>query len=181
VGTLKKKKKKCEICGAELLNPNSKSHINSKKHQKALKAKGHVESVSTVGLTSVPSDLESRVASLESSMSSLNSRVSFLIDEFTSLQKRIGTISVSSQSREISHDLILNKIDEFNKDRRSTGNWITIDDLVSALSKKTTNWSAIQTTIIKMFDRGLVDLIDGRSSKKINMRGRNFGLIRRRF
>jgi hypothetical protein len=174
-------KKKCQICGAELKNPNSTRHINSQRHQKALKKKGHVESVSTVGLTPVSSDLGSRVASLESLMSSLTSKVNFLIEEFTSLQKRMGQISISPKSSEISHDLILNKIDECTKYRRSTGNWITIDDLVSALSKKTTNWPAIQTTIIKMFDRGLLDLIDGRSSKKVNMRGRNFGLIRRKF
>lgn len=172
---------KCQICGAELKNPNSKRHINSKKHQKALKAKGHPESVSAVRSTTVSSDLGSRVTSLESSMSSLTSKINFLIEEFTSLQKRMGQISVSPKSSEISQDLILNKIDESTKYKRSTGNWITIDDLVSALSKKTTDWSAIQTTIITMFDRGLIDLIDGKSSKKISMRNRTYGLIRRRF
>ena len=178
----------CEICGAESKDPKyftKKAHIITKRHQQALKS----SAVTTLKPSQVipsarPSltttQLEARFNALETTVSSLSSKVDFLIEEFATFQKKIPEMVTRQQPAELKQDLILEIMDDITRIKSSKGNWITIDDLFSALSLKPAEWSVFQVTVIKMFDQGLIDLIDGTSRKKINMRGRGYGLIRRK-
>ena len=76
---------KCSICGVELANPNSKTHINSQKHQNALKKQGGQRVLS--GSTPKPSQLpvQSTPASVVDKVDNINAR-------FMNLEKKVETI-----------------------------------------------------------------------------------------
>lgn len=91
------KKKKCPICGLELINPNSKSHINSKKHQAALEKQkvqrslpmSSVESPASSS-QSIPSsqfdNLYEKFAYLESKVEILERKINNLISPFRTIK-----------------------------------------------------------------------------------------------
>lgn len=178
----------CEICGAKSKNPKyftTKSHINTKTHQRALKLRsstslGPGQPTISVKPTLATTQLESRVTSLESTVSSLARKIDFVIEEFTAFQKKTPEVLTRQQTIKLNQNQVLNIIDKFTQIKRSKGNWITINELFSALTLEPADWSVFQATIIKMFDRGLIELIDGTSKRKLNMRGRSYGLVRRK-
>ena len=179
---------KCEICGAPAKKPeyfNTEKHINSQRHQKALKRRSTTplkpsQQIPSAQPSLTTTQLEPRINALESAVYSLSSKVDFLIEEFAAFQKKIPEMVTRQQPAELKQDLILEIMDDIKRIKTSKGSWITIDDLFSSLSLKPTEWPLFQATVIKMFDQDLIDLIDGTSRKKLNMRGRVYGLIRRK-
>ncbi|MFQ5821787.1 MAG: hypothetical protein ACE5I5_17510 [Candidatus Heimdallarchaeota archaeon] len=179
----------CEICGAKSKNPNyftTKAHIKTQRHQKALKSStitslGPAQPTLPVQPSLATPQLESRVTALESAVSSLSSKVDFLIDEFAVFQRKPPGRFTRQQSTQLNQNQVLDIIDKFTQAKRSKDNWITIAELFSALSLENADWFVFQATLIKMFDRGIIELIDGTSKRKLIMRGRSYGLIRRKY
>ena len=86
----------CPICGAKVKNPDSSSHIRSKRHQQALGQK-------TTPEESIVKDVEPLFSpdAIENRISSLEAQVSTLASDLTNLKTKVaGLTPLSERSRE---------------------------------------------------------------------------------
>ena len=124
------------------------------------------------------SSFDTRITALESSLSLLYSKVEFLIEEFAVFQKKSSSASSHTLESKMNQELVLHQLDKLSSQRSSRDKWITVEYLFRKLTNNPADWNIFESTLIKMFDRGSIDLIDGPSSRKLKMRGRKYGLVR---
>ncbi len=142
----------CEICGSNVKNPKTTSHINSRKHQIALgnSPPKKVKSKSSAHLTI----LEDRIKTLEKQMMSVLQRL------------EIDTDHNLSDDDLISNHLLLMKM------LPSTGS-IVVDVLFNNV-KHLYSFRAVEKALLKLLDEEKINLSPGNS--KIKIKGQ-FGRI----
>ncbi|MFQ5980909.1 MAG: hypothetical protein ACE5OZ_22450 [Candidatus Heimdallarchaeota archaeon] len=176
----------CPICGAKVKNPSNPRHIKSKTHQAALKRESGAlkgTSVPKAVVRSTPA-LEERLSALEQSFQSLTHKVDFLADEIEQIQhKSAGLRELTPSPREDSSQLPQAFLRALASEVRRSGAsspWVPIETVYATLPAHLRNWQQLEKLIPALFDQGTITLGEGGGSKKILLRGKRYGLVRKK-
>jgi len=153
----------CSVCGKTLKNPNSKSHIQSKFHQDALrrqKGLSDAEVVSDIAKTK-PTGIRAS-AQIEKRVSLLEEQIRFIMNKLTAIDLKLsqGVPSKVSPSN-------LNLIKKELMKLIPRGQSMTIDKIASSLKFPETEWKTIEQAIIDLVDDEVFDVSEGRSHRKV--------------
>ena len=176
----------CPICGAKVKNPENPRHIKSKKHQEALKRHSSgTKVVSPPKTAPAPSSaLETRVSILERGLQEVIQKVDFLADEIGLIQQKLAgqrfTTSASPADPSKFPQAFLSALDSQVRRSSSSSPWVPIETVYATLPTPFRNWQQLEELIPVLFDRGVIALGEGGDSKKITLRGKQYGLVRKK-
>jgi hypothetical protein len=152
----------CQICGAKVKNPETASHINSKRHQNAIG--GFTSSKASV---KVNGDLEKRVTLLENQMKqvikSLNNMESMVLNLSSQNSRDDSSVSYGNTDR-------IKVLQQISPDSS-----ITVDELVRRF--KGFEWKKLEKILMDLIDEEQIDGIEGKSSRRVHGK---FGRVIRR-
>ncbi|MFW9917748.1 MAG: hypothetical protein ACFFGZ_19265 [Candidatus Thorarchaeota archaeon] len=176
----------CPICGAKVKNPTNPRHVKSKKHQAALKRQtGGTKAVSPPKSTRTPAlALEKRVSALEQGFQNLLQKVDFLIDEVGVIQQKLAsqhfTPSSSTPDPAKFPQAFLSALDSRVRQSGASSPWVPIETVYATLPAPFRNWQRLEELVSVLFDRGVIALGEGGDSKKVTLRGKQYGLVRKK-
>lgn len=176
----------CPICGAEVKNPNNPRHIRSKTHQTALKRQPGTIKVTAAPQAAAPPTpaLEDRLSFLEQSFQSLTHKVDSLADEISQIQHKLTASSgLTPSPRQDSSQLpqaFLNALTSEVRRGAASSPWVPIETVYATLPAHLRNWQQLEELIPVLFDQGAITLGEGGGSKKILLRGKRYGLVRKK-
>jgi hypothetical protein len=185
---------KCPICGSELKVLNSR-HINSKKHQKALKTKG-ISRSNDPTLDLIKKRKSTRKASKSSVIKNLEGRLNLLEEEISAIKKSQKIILKVMESANLISPKYSTKTDENKKsllkastiesaikkcvqNNQNRSIWVKIDDVISILKlNQEKERSVFNRLLIKMFNKNVVDLAEGGDPKyPLKFQNREYGMV----
>ncbi|MEJ2249367.1 MAG: hypothetical protein P8Y97_06875 [Candidatus Lokiarchaeota archaeon] len=188
-------KVKCPTCG-KLLKVINRNHIDSKKHQNALKKKGLSETNDPVLKFISKKSTRRQKSSSKMTLNKLIERVDkieFLIRDlknnqdliFKSLEKIGGSDSEifmkkSQQLRKkIAKEDIKNAIAKCIQNNNNRSLWVKIDDVISILRlNREEDRDYFNRILVKMFNHNMIDLAEGGDPKNpVIYRNRQYGMI----
>ena len=176
----------CPICGAKVKDPTNPRHVKSKRHQAALKRQASgSKAVSLPKTTRTPAlALEKRVSSLEQGLQKVLQKVDFIIDEVGIIQQKLaGQHLASSSSAPDPAKLpqaFLSALDSRVRQAGASSPWVPIEAVYATLPAPFRNWEQLEELMSVLFDRGVIALGEGGGSKKITLRGKRYGLVRKK-
>ncbi len=176
----------CPICGAKVKDPTNPRHVKSKRHQAALKRQaGGTKVVSPPQRTRSPAlALENRVSALEQGLQKVLRKVEFLADEIGLIQQKLAgqrfTPSSSSPDPAKFPQAFLSALDSHVRQSGASSPWVPIETVYATLPAPFRNWQQLEELISVLFDRGVIALGEGGGSKKIILRGKQYGLVRKK-
>lgn len=176
----------CPVCGVKVKNPANPRHIKSKTHQAALKRQPGAPTVTSAPQAAVlpTPTLEKRLAALEQSFQSLAHKVDFLTDEIGQIQHKLIELSgLTPSPRQDSSKLpqaFLNALDSEVRRGGASSPWVPIETVYATLPAPLRNWPQLEELIPVLFDQGSITLGEGGGSKKILLRGKRYGLVRKK-
>jgi len=163
----------CEICKAKLKDPRSKRHINSKKHQSALKKLGMSfaipERAKPIRTVHVPPKLST---SVEQRLDLLEGQIKYIMDKLKVLDSKLVDFKPST-SDSMSNYSIKNEV----KQLISPGESLSIDEIRNSRKLRNVDWRSLEKILIEMVDEEIFDVSEGRSKYKLD---RNIGRLIRR-
>jgi hypothetical protein len=167
-------------------DPTNPRHIKSKRHQAALKRQtGGTKVVSPPTSTRTPAlALEKRVSALEQGLQKVLQKVDFLIDEVGVIQQKLTgqhfPDSSSPPDPAKFPQAFLSALDSRVRQSGASSPWAPIESVFATLPAPFRNWQQLEELISVLFDRGVIALGEGGGSKKINLRGKRYGLVRKK-
>jgi 2-phospho-L-lactate guanylyltransferase (CobY/MobA/RfbA family) len=176
----------CPICGAKVKDPTNPRHVKSKRHQAALKRQaGGPKVVSPPKSAASPAfALENRVSALEQGLQKVIQKVDFLIDEISMIQQKLAgqrfATSNSSPDPAKFPQAFLSALDSRVRQSGASSPWIPIETIYATLPAPFRNWQQLEELISVLFDRGIIALGEGGGSKKVILRGKQYGLVRKK-
>lgn len=179
----------CPICGAKVKNWETKRHQNSKRHQAALlKAGGKPAAVASrqrsQTLSPVASPVNVRVSALERAVAEMSSKLEFVLDEMAQVQRKLagsGPMSrtTARQPSGPQSSAILHALDVTRRDSTSNSPWVSVEAVFSNLLGGSFTWGEFEQQAARLFDNGAIELGEGGRNRKIRMRGKLYGLVRK--
>jgi hypothetical protein len=176
----------CPICGAKVKDPTNPRHVKSKRHQTALKRQaGGTKVVSPPKATRTPAlALENRVSALEQGLQKVLQKVDFLTDEIGVIQQKLAGLSgLTPLPRPDSSQLpqaFLNALTSEVRRGGASSPWVPIETVYATLPAPLRSWQQLEELIPVLFDQGAITLGEGGGSKKILLRGKRYGLVRKK-
>ena len=149
---------KCLICGKELKNPNSSSHINSKYHQDKLQQSSQGKN----NVVKVDKPIEKdEYSQLKRLIEKLDRRISNIEDQL----KLIGT-SITPQGKEILNndrisEMIVKTIKEKTSSHRIRRNLTLVDLKEEITAKVRISNQEFEEIILRLYRKQIVDLQSG--------------------
>ncbi|MHA1151001.1 MAG: hypothetical protein ACTSR8_22495 [Promethearchaeota archaeon] len=185
---------KCPVCGSELKVLNSQ-HINSKKHQTALKKAG-ISSSKDPALELISKSkpkkktaksisnkkLEQKITDLEHKISELKKNQALILTilesaNLTSLS--MSSTQPSQQKIQLKASKIKGAIIKCVQNNKNESSWVKIDDVISILKlNREEERLVFKKLLMKMFSRNIVDLAEGGDPKyPLKFQNREYGMI----
>lgn len=111
-------------------------------------------------------------------------KVEFLADEIGLIQQKLAgqpfTTSTSSPDPAKFPQAFLSALDSHVRRSGASSPWIPIETVYATLPAPFRNWQQLEELISVLFDRGVIALGEGGGSKKIILRGKQYGLVRKK-
>ncbi len=160
---------KCPTCGSSAKNPKTfekDSHINNKRHQKALAKQG--------GAISLPSQTSGSGSNVVlQRLSALETQNKMILERLLSLESQIR--STSSPSSATQSSKANSEVRSFLLRNLSRGKSVNVDRIAD--KTKSYHWSVVEKIISEMVDEEVFDIAEANSKHKVLGR---FGMIIRR-
>lgn len=185
---------KCPVCGSELKVLNSR-HINSKKHQRALKKKGispqndpalkYTKTKSSAKRKSQSSSIvqiKKRIKSLEEAVIEIKRNQSKIIKVLKSANVSKGHYSDQTPSERPSTLKVSNIKSAIVKcvhNNQDESIWVKIDEVISLMKlNRESERKQFNNLLIKMFNKNIVDLAEGGDPKyPVTFQNRMYGMV----
>ena len=172
----------CPVCGASVKSWESTRHVNSKRHQAALKEqKGAIPNGSEPPIAVVaPSGVvDQRINQLEISISKVDRRLEYLLDEMSRVQQdirispKLGREPAKTAPRTpIENELLILIKDAHAKHAGRISGVCEIADVIDHLKNRTTlNERHIKDVLYTFHLKGIVELSAGQSKKGKYVKG----------
>lgn len=186
-------KVKCPICGSELTN-FTKGHIDTKKHQAALKKKDISPSEDPAlkllkkktqtqpVKKQITKGIEARVVKLETIVNQIKENQGIILKILDSLNiKKINVLKKKSlkPTKKLKIEDIRSAIAKCVQNNKNESLWVKLDDVISILKlNREDDRIALNKSLILMFNKNIIDLAEGGDPKySLKYQNREYGMI----
>lgn len=186
-------KVKCPVCGSQLQSV-TKKHIDSKKHQEALKKKGIPESQDpTLEILDkksqkkevkkhITGEIDERVVNLEKTVNLLKENQEMILKMLESINLKESNYMNKTSLKpkyKLKIEDIQSAINRCVQNNNNKSLWVKIDDVISILKlNREEDRNNFDKIVIKMFNKNIVDLAEGGDPKyPLNYQNREYGMV----
>jgi len=184
----------CPVCGSSLKRM-TKSHINTKKHQSALKEKGispsedpakdlmkKKKTKSRTRASASTVQLQERLDRIEQAIQQLKSNQQLILEAISSsgisIKPKLST-SKPEPKFVISEKNIKSAIMKCVQNNRNQSLWVKLDDVISILKlNQEEERYKFYKLLVKMFNKNMIDLAEGGDPKyPLKFQNRIYGMV----
>ena len=180
----------CPVCNSKLKTITVR-HLNSQKHQNALKKSG-IDSKTDPALNFIKKkpkksvltvkelkEISNRLIHLENIVDHLQKNQQKIFDALESLHKNIKSEEILEKYKQLNDKDIFRAINKCIQMNEGKSRWVKIDDVISILKlNREQDRESLNKLLIKMFNQNSIDLAEGGDPKyPLIFQNRVFGML----